>query len=295
LLLKAKCYHPLVALVEVRSLTKVFPTGESLLGGVGRGAGKGEVRAVDDVSLVIERGETLGLVGESGSGKSTLGRLILRLIEPTAGSVRFDGRDLPSLKHGEMRALRRDMQIIFQDPFSSLDPRMKIEDLIAEPLIIHRRLKSSGEGAPPFADFAKVGITSRVGELLRAVGLGSSALRRYPHEFSGGQRQRIVIARALALRPKFIVCDEPVSALDVSVGAQIVNLLAQLQREFGLTYLFISHSMPVVRYLSTRIAVMYRGKIVEINSTDEITVNPQHPYTKTLLDATPEIAASAAQ
>jgi peptide/nickel transport system ATP-binding protein len=243
---------------------------------------------VDDVSLDINAGETVGLVGESGSGKSTLGRLILRLIEPTSGSIRFDGRDLPAASGGNLRRLRRDMQIIFQDPFSALDPRMRVEDLIAEPLVIHKR-----EGGPPFGNGgnSKITIKSQVADLLRAVGLDASAMRRYPHEFSGGQRQRIVIARALALRPKFIVCDEPVSALDVSVGAQIVNLLAQLQRDFGLTYLFISHSMPVVRYLSTRIAVMHRGKIVEINSTEEITERPQHPYTRTLIDATPEIVS----
>jgi ABC-type oligopeptide transport system ATPase subunit len=269
-----------VALVEIRNLTKVFPQGESIFS-----ARKGEVRAVDDVSLDIQTGETLGLVGESGSGKSTLGRLALRLIEPTSGSVRFDGHDLLRVGQGELRRLRRHMQIIFQDPFSSLDPRMRVEDLVAEPLVIHR-----DSGAPSFPGFGKGGINAQVAELLKAVGLDSSAMPRFPHEFSGGQRQRIVIARALALRPKFIVCDEPVSALDVSVGAQIVNLLAQLQRDFGLTYLFISHSMPVVRYLATRIAVMYRGKIVEINSADKITQNPRHPYTKTLLEATPEIA-----
>ena len=232
---------------------------------------------MDDVSLDIYAGETLGLVGESGSGKSTLGRLILRLIEPTTGSVMFNGRDLLTVGRADLRRLRRDMQIIFQDPFSSLDPRMRVEDLIAEPLIIHN--ENGYQGA----------IKNKVAELLGAVGLDTSTARRYPHEFSGGQRQRIVIARALALRPKFIVCDEPVSALDVSVGAQIVNLLAQLQRDFGLTYLFISHSMPVVRYLSTRIAVMHRGKILEINSTEQITENPQHRYTQTLLTATPEI------
>ena len=252
---------------------------------------------MDNVSLDIHSGETLGLVGESGSGKSTLGRLILRLIEPSSGSVIFDGRELLKAGHSEMRRLRRDMQVIFQDPFSSLDPRMRVEDLIAEPLIIHKYagedarvptfLRGGGTGVPART---KAGIGFQVEQLLKAVGLDASVMRRYPHEFSGGQRQRIVIARALALRPKFIVCDEPVSALDVSVGAQIVNLLAQLQRDFGLTYLFISHSMPVVRYLSTRIAVMYRGEIVEINSTDQITENPQHPYTKTLLEATPEIA-----
>jgi peptide/nickel transport system ATP-binding protein len=273
-------------LVEIRNLTKVFPLGESIFGG----GAKGEVRAVDDVSLDIHAGETLGLVGESGSGKSTLGRLVLRLIEPTSGSVYFEGKDLLAASHAEMRTLRRDMQIIFQDPFGSLDPRMRVEDLVAEPLIIHG--KDSG-GAPSFSRPLREGGGSarkaRVAELLKAVGLDESAARRFPHEFSGGQRQRIVIARALALRPRFIVGDEPVSALDVSVGAQIVNLLSQLQRDFGLTYLFISHSMPVVRYLATRIAVMYRGKIVEVGTTEQITENPQHPYTKSLLAATPEV------
>ena len=291
-----------MALVEIRNLTKIFPLGESLWGG----GAKSEVRAVDNVSLDIHAGETLGLVGESGSGKSTLGRLVLRLIEPTSGGVQFDGHDLLSAGTGELRRLRRHMQIVFQDPFGSLDPRMRVEDLIAEPLIIHKRVESGAESAGGDAREStsthagagvlvsetsrRVGIRSRVQELLSAVGLDASAMHRYPHEFSGGQRQRIVIARALALQPKFIVCDEPVSALDVSVGAQIVNLLAQLQRDFGLTYLFISHSMPIVRYLSTRIAVMYRGQIVEINSTEQITGNPRHPYTQTLLEATPEIA-----
>ncbi len=262
-------------LVEVREVTKVFPQGESAFGG----KANGEVRAVDGVSLDIHAGETLGLVGESGSGKSTLGRLILRLIEPTLGRVAFDGTDVLAASRSTLRRLRRDMQIIFQDPFGSLDPRMRVEEAVTEPLVIHERL-SSGERR------------QRAAELMRAVGLDESALRRYPHEFSGGQRQRIGIARALALRPKFIVCDEPVSALDVSVGAQIVNLLAQLQREFGLTYLFISHAMPVVRYLSTRIAVMYRGKIVETGDTEQITARPVHPYTQSLLKATPEIAFS---
>ena len=258
---------------------------------------------MDSVSLDIHAGETLGLVGESGSGKSTLGRLILRLIEPTSGSILFDGRDLVNLsgsghafsRGSAMRRLRRDLQIIFQDPFASLDPRFRVEDIIAEPLIVHG---VSGGDSGSFdklrASFllsvrAKGEIRTRVGELLRAVGLDESARTRYPHEFSGGQRQRIGIARALAQRPKFIVCDEPVSALDVSVGAQIVNLLAQLQRDFGLTYLFISHSMPVVRYLSTRIAVMYRGKIVEVGDTEQITARPGHPYTRSLLEATPEL------
>jgi ABC-type glutathione transport system ATPase component len=271
-----------VPLLEVRNLTKVFPLGESIFGG----GAQGEVRAVEDVSFDIHSGETLGLVGESGSGKSTLGRLVLRLIEPTSGSIRFDGRDLKTASHGEMRRLRRDMQIIFQDPFGSLDPRMSVEDIIAEPLIIHKET-----GAPHLSRSSRRGgIHARVAELLRAVGLDESILPRFPHEFSGGQRQRIGIARALALRPRFIVADEPVSALDVSVGAQIVNLLAQLQREFGLTYLFISHSMPVVRYLATRIAVMYRGKLVEVGTTEQITTAPRHDYTRSLLEATPEVA-----
>ena len=271
-------------LVEIRNLVKVF---------------SGDIRAVDDVSLDIQAGETLGLVGESGSGKSTLGRLILRLIEPTSGSIRLEGRDLLAASSPEMRRLRRDLQIIFQDPVASLDPRYRVEDIIAEPLIIHGSSNDSsedssgkalcGDSSPRLSGRAK--LDSRVTELLRAVGLDESARLRYPHEFSGGQRQRIGIARALALRPKFIVCDEPVSALDVSVGAQIINLLAQLQRDFGLTYLFISHSMPVVRYLATRIAVMYKGKIVEVGDTDLITGNPVHPYTRNLLEATPELPA----
>jgi ABC-type glutathione transport system ATPase component len=263
-----------VPLLEIRNLTKIFPLGESIFGGGARG----EVRAVDNVSFDIKSGETLGLVGESGSGKSTLGRLVLRLIEPTSGQIVFEGRDLLAAGHGEMRRLRRDLQIIFQDPFGSLDPRMRVEDVVSEPLIIHERMSPSVRRI-------------RVAELLRAVGLDQSAMRRFPHEFSGGQRQRIGIARALALRPKFIVADEPVSALDVSVGAQIVNLMTQLQREFGLTYLFISHSMPVVRYLATRIAVMYRGKLVEVGLTEQITESPQHPYTRSLLEATPEVMA----
>jgi oligopeptide transport system ATP-binding protein len=267
------CYHPLMPLLEISNLTKIFPLGESIFGG----GAKGEVRAVDNVSLDIETGETLGLVGESGSGKSTLGRLVLRLIQPTSGAVLFEGRDLLAANHHEMRRLRRDMQIIFQDPFGSLDPRMRVEDVITEPLIIHESMSPSSRRA-------------RVRELLRAVGLDESSLRRFPHEFSGGQRQRIGIARALALRPKFIVADEPVSALDVSVGAQIVNLLAKLQQEFKLTYLFISHSMPLVRYLATRIAVMHRGRIVESGPTQQITEQPQHAYTRSLLQATPEIA-----
>jgi ABC-type glutathione transport system ATPase component len=263
-----------MALVEIRHLSKTFPLGESILGG----AARREVRAVDDVSMDIESGETLGLVGESGSGKSTLGRLILRLVEPSSGSIVFEGRDWLAAGRSEMRRLRRDLQIIFQDPFGSLDPRMRVEDVLSEPLLIHERSTPAER-------------RRRTAELLHSVGLDPSALQRYPHEFSGGQRQRIGIARALALRPKFVVADEPVSALDVSVAAQIVNLLAQLQRQFGLTYLFISHSMPLVRYLATRIAVMHRGKIVEIGSTQQITEDPRHPYTRSLLLATPGVMA----
>jgi ABC-type glutathione transport system ATPase component len=282
-----------VPLFEIRNLTKIFPHADSVFAGKTR-ASPHDVRAVDDVSLDIHGGETLGLVGESGSGKSTLGRVTLRLIEPTSGSIRFEGQDLLAASRGEMRRLRRDMQIIFQDPFASLDPRDRVEDIVAEPLIIHGEepdapAESGGASRPRLSGRAKLDRRTRVIELLRAVGLDESALRRYPHEFSGGQRQRIGIARALALRPKFIVADEPVSALDVSVGAQIVNLLAKLQRDFGLTYLFISHSMPVVRYLATRIAVMYRGKIVEIGSTEQITERPAHAYTRSLLEATPQV------
>ena len=276
-------------LVEVRNLTKTFLLGESIWGG----SAQGEVRAVDDVSLDIHGGETLGLVGESGSGKSTLGRLILRLVEPTSGSVRFDERvDVLAASAAGMRQLRRDMQIIFQDPFGSLDPRMKVKDILAEPATIHGVTPTSVSSGPlPSTDGPARPLTP--GELLRAVGMDESALSRFPHEFSGGQRQRIGIARALALRPRFIVADEPVSALDVSVGAQIINLMAQLQREFGLTYLFISHSMPVVRYLATRIAVMYRGKLVEVDATEQIMTRPAHAYTRSLLAATPEMAKEA--
>ncbi|MBZ5525615.1 MAG: ATP-binding cassette domain-containing protein [Acidobacteriia bacterium] len=263
-------------LLEIRDLVKVYPSGEGVFG-----KAQGEVRAVNGVSLNIEAGETLGLVGESGCGKTTLGRMILRLIEPTGGSVRFDGRDVLAAPPAEMRRLRRDMQIIFQDPFASLNPRMTVEEIVTEPLVIH------AEGRKP----AKDRLHQAAAEMMKAVGLEESALGRYPHEFSGGQRQRIGIARALMLKPRFMVCDEPVSALDVSVGAQIVNLLKDLQREFRLTYLFISHSMPVVRYLSDRIAVMKKGEIVEIGEAEAITSNPGHEYTRALLAATPELAA----
>ncbi|HUS18490.1 MAG TPA: ATP-binding cassette domain-containing protein [Terriglobales bacterium] len=250
-----------MALVEATDLTKRFITKDR------------EFTAVDGVSLSIVSGETLGLVGESGCGKTTLGRMLLRLIEPSSGSIHFEEADLLDASGSELRRLRRNMQIIFQDPYGSLNPRMRVREIVTEPLVIHGERNE----------------TAKAGELLKAVGLDDSALPRYPHEFSGGQRQRIGIARALALRPKFIVADEPVSALDVSVGAQIVNLLQRLQKEFQLTYLFISHSMPVVRYLSDRIAVMKAGKIVEIGSTEQITTAPQHLYTRTLLDATPEL------
>jgi oligopeptide transport system ATP-binding protein len=260
-------------LLEVRDLVKVYTADEGVFG-----KAKREVRAVKGVSLDIHSGETLGLVGESGCGKSTLGRMILRLVEPTSGTVRFDGQNVLSASSGIMRRLRRDMQIIFQDPFASLNPRMRIEEIVTEPLTIH-----SENGRVPRGSLRRQAL-----EALQAVGLPEEALQRYPHEFSGGQRQRIGIARAIILRPRFVVCDEPVSALDVSVGAQIVNLLKRLQREFGLTYLFISHSMPVVRYLSDRIAVMRRGEIVEVGRSEDITSKPDHEYTRTLLAATPD-------
>jgi ABC-type glutathione transport system ATPase component len=260
-----------MALLSILNLVKIYQT-EGAFGQAQR-----EVRAVNGVSLDISDGETLGLVGESGCGKSTLGRMILRLIEPTSGSVQFNGQDVLAASGSELRRLRRDMQIIFQDPFASLNPRMRIEEVVTEPLVIHERRRTSAAQRRAAAE-----------EMMRAVGLESSVLRRYPHEFSGGQRQRIGIARALILRPKFVVCDEPVSALDVSVGAQIVNLLKRLQRDFGLTYLFISHSMPVVRYLCDRIAVMRAGEIVEQGPAEQITSHPAHEYTSTLLAATPE-------
>ncbi len=263
-------------LVEIRELVKVYHREAPLFSR----ETASRVRAVNRVSLDIHQGETLGLVGESGCGKTTLGRMVLRLIEPTSGSVRFSGTDVFNASPAEMRSLRRDMQIVFQDPFASLNPRMRVFDMLREPWLIHGL--NDGSALP----------RQRAAELLRSVGLEESALQRYPHEFSGGQRQRIGIARALALRPKFVVLDEPVSALDVSVGAQIVNLLARLQREFGLTYLFISHSMPIVRYLSTRIAVMRHGEIVEMGDAEQITARPAHEYTRTLIAATPEVQFS---
>lgn len=253
-------------LIEVRDLRKHFP-----LGGFLR---RGAVRAVDGISFSIREGETFGLVGESGCGKSTTGRCILRLIEPTSGEIIFQGRDLLRLDHESLRRLRRNMQMIFQDPYSSLNPRMKIGQIIAEPLLVH------GIGDRSWR-------RQRVAELLELVGLEPKHADRYPHEFSGGQRQRIGIARALATNPKFIVCDEPVSALDVSIQAQIINLLEDLQERFGLTYLFISHGLALVEHISTRIGIMYLGKLVEVAPSGEIFRNPLHPYTKALLSAIP--------
>ena len=233
---------------------------------------------VNDVSFTIAGGETLGLVGESGSGKSTIARMVLGLIEPTSGEVLFEGKSITGISQRSLRPIRRSMQVVFQDPFAALNPRMRVKDIVAEPLVIHNACPRSE-------------MRGRTSELLRAVGLDDSALARFPHEFSGGQRQRINIARALALRPKLLVLDEPVSALDVSVGAQIINLLRDLQREFSLTYLFISHSMPLVRYLATNIAVLHHGKLVELGTSTEVCNTPREAYTQSLLAATPEIRA----
>jgi len=251
-------------LVSVRGLVKHFPVQGT----------DDVVRAVDGVSFEIYSGETLGLVGESGCGKSTVGRCLLRLIEPTAGEVNFLGKDVLSLDRKQLRELRREMQIIFQDPYASLNPRMKIGDIVGEPLVIHKQGSSSER-------------RERVAELLKRVGLDPDYMNRYAHEFSGGQRQRIGVARTLALNPKLIVADEPVSALDVSVQAQVVNLLQELQEEFKLTYLFISHGLAVVEHISDRVAVMYLGRIVEIATAAELYANPLHPYTQALLSAIP--------
>jgi peptide/nickel transport system ATP-binding protein len=257
------------AMLEVRNLKKYFPVGAGAFAITGE-----SIKAVDDVSFTIRRGETFGLVGESGCGKSTTGRCILRLIEPTSGEIRLEGRDLLALGKGDLRKLRREMQIIFQDPYSSLNPRMSIGQIIEEPLVIHRVGNRTER-------------RERVEELLSVVRLNPKDSVRYPHEFSGGQRQRVGIARALALDPRFIVCDEPVSALDVSVQAQVVNLLQDLQERLGLTYLFISHGLSVVEHISTRVGIMYLGKLVEVASSQEIFHNPLHPYTRALLSAIP--------
>jgi oligopeptide transport system ATP-binding protein len=257
-------------LLEVNDLHKHFPIRSGLL--IDRKVG--EVKAVDGVSFEVKSGETLGLVGESGSGKSTTGYCILQLLKPTSGSVRFEGVELTDLGREELRKMRREMQIVFQDPYSSLDPRMTVGDIVGEPLVVHgigtRRDRSA-----------------RIRELLDVVGFDPSYTNRYPHEFSGGQRQRIGIARALALSPKLIVCDEPVSALDVSIQAQILNLLKDLQQDFGLTYLFIAHDLAVVRTMSDRIAVMNKGQLVEIGPAEEVYTNPKHDYSKALLSAVP--------
>lgn len=256
-------------LLEVRHLKKFFPVRGGVFSTV-----KAWVKAVDDVSFTLDRGETLGLVGESGCGKTTVGRSILRLIPQVEGQVLYQGQDVLQLSRSAVRALRQEMQIVFQDPYGSLNPRMTVAQIVGEPLWLHRKIRGAE-------------LRSEVQELLRQVGLQAHVLDRYPHEFSGGQRQRIGVARALALQPKFIVCDEPTSALDVSIRAQIVNLLQDLQQSRGLSYLFISHDLGVVRHISRRVAVMYLGRIVEVATTDEIFRDPRHPYTNVLLSAIP--------
>jgi oligopeptide/dipeptide ABC transporter ATP-binding protein len=260
------------ALVRVENLSKEFPAGTTgIIGGT-----RLTVKAVQNVNVEISPGETLGLVGESGSGKSTLGRLILKLLEPTEGKVFFDGRDLSTLGRAELRALRREMQLVFQDPYASLNPRMRVRSIVGEGIEIHKLARGREK-------------ENRIVELLGMVGMGSDGMNRFPHEFSGGQRQRIGIARALAVNPRFLVLDEPVSALDVSIQAQIINLLQDLQEKLNLTYLFIAHDLRVVEHISNRVAIMYLGKIVEIASRDEIYLRPHHPYTRALLSAIPTV------
>jgi oligopeptide/dipeptide ABC transporter ATP-binding protein len=259
-------------LLEVRDLVKHFPIRAGLLRRV-----VGAVRAVEGVSFDLPEGETLGLVGESGCGKSTTARLVLRLIEPTSGTVRFDGQDVLASHGQSMQRLRRQMQIIFQDPYASLNPRMTVGAIVGEPLTVHSDVVDGG----------RADRKARVQELLQTVGLSPEHYNRYPHEFSGGQRQRIGIARAIALNPRLLICDEPVSALDVSIQAQVLNLLSELQERLGLTYLFIAHDLAVVRHISRRVAVMYLGRIVEVGTTEDLYTAPRHPYTAALLSAIP--------